>query len=242
MKPLTHRYFINLSRLILFTLALFSSMPKAAGLLQPFEADYRVYRNGQYVANADFSLQHSNNVWIWSMKSAPRGVYSWLTRKRPYSETHMLDNDGQLQLAVEISGDYPTRSANRAIWFDHQKQIGYYSDNKKQRQIAFNAPLYNYHSIHLLYRQMKLRNESVQDILFYKKGKLYPCKLTLETGIEIQFEGASIKVDRLTQLFTGSKRLLRYDYQGHPLAPLRIEQVKGDNHSVMERDRLSSTS
>ena len=211
----------------------------AASEPEPFDAHYKVFRNGQHVAYIDFTLHQKNGIWIWSMQTEPKGIYSWLTRKRPYIETHTQSmSDGQQQLSIELSGDYPDKTAQRASWFDHDKHIAFYADSKSQRQFEFSSPLYNYHSINLLYRQMKQNGETEVIIEFYKGSDLQFSKVTLQRDIEIRDGDSVKKVDELSQDFADSKDTIRYYYQNNELAPLKIAQNKADYVSEMWRDAL----
>ncbi len=222
---------------ILICLILLATTSLSANDLKPFDAHYRVFRNDQHVAYASFSLKQINSVWVWSMNTEPSGIYSWLTRKRPYIETHMQGQaQGEPQLTIEVSGDYPDKSARRACWFDHKNNRAYYSNSKTQHVLEFIPPLYNYHSINLLYLDMKKAGEKEIVIQFYRKGDMKFSRVTLETDIEIPDGDSSIKVDKLSQDFADSKDTIQYYYQNNELAPLKIEQIKSDYTSVMWRD------
>jgi hypothetical protein len=231
-----NRYYTTVIRFTVACLLLISSTLSASEL-KPFDAHYRVFRNDQHVAFADFSLHENNGTWIWLMNTEPRGIYSWLTRKRPYIETHMQKmSDGSQQLLIEVSGDYPDQRPNRASWFDHDNHLVYYADKKKQRKLEFETPLYNYHSINLLYLEMKQKEQTEVIIQFYKGSDLKFSKVTLQTDIEIPDGDSTIKVDKLSQDFADSKDTIQYYYQNNELAPLKIEQVKKDYTSVLWRD------
>ncbi len=232
----SNRYYTTVIKFTAFCLLLISGALYASEL-KPFDVHYRVFRNDQHVAYADFSLHQDNGIWIWSMKTEPRGIYSWLTRKRPYIETHMRKvSDGSQQLSIEVSGDYPDLRPNRASWFDHDNHLVYYADKKKQRRFEFDTPLYNYHSINLLYLEMKRKGQTEIIIQFYKGSDLKYSKVTLQTDIEIPDGDSSIRVDKLSQDFADSKDTIQYYYQNNELAPLKIEQIKEDYVSVMWRD------
>ena len=224
---------ISAALLLLLSNAIFASE------MEPFTASYKVFRDDQYVADASFSLAQRNGVWVWSMGTRARGIYSWLTRKKPFIYTHVQENSpGQPLLSMELSGDYPDKSAQQASWFDYDKKMVYFSDKKKQLKLPFSTPIYNYHSINLLYPQMKLDGANNRQIQFYKKGKLLTANVRLETDIEIPDGDSVLKVDKLTQTYPDNKDVIQYYYQDGKLAPLKIEQIKRDFVSVMWRDSL----
>jgi hypothetical protein len=237
MHPYSNRYSTTTYRIFTACLLLIISAALSAGELKPFDAHYRVFRNDQHIAYADFSLHQMNDTWVWSMKTEPKGIYSWLTSKRPYIETHMRKAiDGSQQLLIEVSGDYPDKRPRRASWFDHDNHIVYYADKNSQRQFEFSPPLYNYHSINLLYLEMKQKGETEVVIQFYKGSHLKLSKVTLQSDIEIPDGDSTIKVDKLSQDFADSKDTIQYYHQNNELAPLKIEQIKEDYVSVMWRD------
>ncbi len=204
--------------------------------LTPFDASYKVYRGNTYVANSQFALKKQNSEWVWQMKTEPRGIYSWLTRKKPYTETRMQKIGQDIQLLLISSGDYPKKPVKQSTWFDHQHKKIYRKKGKKISQLKLTDPIYNYQSIHLLHPQMLEQNESAIDINFYKKGKLLKSTLTLQKQVELPSKKGKIIVDKITQTFKKSKNKMIYYYQGETLAPLKIEQIKpGKDKSVMWR-------
>jgi hypothetical protein len=236
MNHYNSRCYTTIHKLLTATLLLLLSAALSADELKPFNASYMIYRNEQHVADASFTLQKTNDLWIWRMQTTPRGIYKWLTRKRPFIETQMRQgNDSAPQLLIEVGGDYPEMAPQRAIWFDQDHQMVYYSDKKKQRQLPFKTPLYNYHSINLLYQQMKRDGDSELEIDFFKGGDLKKSRVTLETGLELRDGDSIFKVDKLAQTFEDSKDSIQYFYQNGAIPPLKIVQFKSDNVSVMWR-------
>jgi hypothetical protein len=239
MTHYNNRYYITVYKLFTTCLLLLVSASLSASELTAFKASYMIFRNDQHVADASFSLQQTNDIWIWSMQTSPRGIYKWLTRKRPYIETQMkaFDDAGQ-QLFIEVSGDYPEKAPLRASWFDQRNHIIYYSDKNRQSQLPYSLPTYNYHSINLLFEQMKKKGEKQLEIDFYKNGALKKSTVTLQTNLDMRDGDKNFKVDKLSQSFEDTKDSIHYYYQNNELAPLKIEQIKSDYVSVMWRNDI----
>jgi hypothetical protein len=220
----------------LLGLLLLCSTATNAEPLRQFEAGYSLLRNDQHIANATFRLAPRHDTWVWSMSTQPRGVYSWLTRKKPFAETHLVETPNGWQPLIEVSGDYPERSPKHAAWFDHANRLIYYAKTKSSKRLEFAPPIYNDHSIHLMYSRMKQQGVLKTSIPFYRNGRIARVKLTLEPGLRLERDGKDFAVDRLTQQFEGSDRKMIYHYTQETLAPLKIEQIKKDVFTVMWRE------
>ncbi|MBT3204608.1 MAG: DUF3108 domain-containing protein [Gammaproteobacteria bacterium] len=204
--------------------------------LNPFNARYHVYRGNTHVAISKFSLKKQKSEWVWRMKTGPRGIYSWLTRKKPFAETRMQETGRDIQLLLETTGDYPKKPAKQSTWFDHVNNKIYSMKGKNISQLKLPENTYNYHSVHLLHPLMLENNEQKMDINFYKRGELLKSTVTLEKQIELPAKKGKTIVDKLTQTFKGSSKKMVYYYKGKTLAPLKIEQIKpGKDKSVMWR-------
>ncbi len=231
-----NRWFIRLIKsLSLAALALVCSASIAWADLQAYEARYSLMRNGQQVGETRFRLQPVHGQWRWSMHSKPKGLFRWLTRKKPFAETWLAQTDLGWQPIIELTGDDPDRGARRATWIDHEQGRLYYASHKTQKQLAFSAPVYNYHSIHLLYRDMKDKGASERIIRFYRKGRIVDARVRLDTNVRLRTAAGPLQVDRLSQQLANSKRRMLYFYDGYDLAPRKIEQIDEDDNSVMWR-------
>lgn len=225
-------------RFLLPVLVIFFSVNAHALSLQPFEADYRVYRNDSHIANAHFSLKQQKGEWIWYMKTRPVGVYSWLTRKRPYAESHMQETSEGIRLFLLHSGDYSKNPPTTSSWFDYLRHTIYHMKDNKISQLELPETVYDYHSVHLLHPQMLNTGHLQTTINFYKKGKLLQSTLTLEKDLKISEDQSSKPVDKITQTFENSQKKMIYYYQGDTLAPLKIESLKpGKENVIMWRDK-----
>lgn len=217
----------------------------AADNLQAFKAKYDVYRHDQHVANTLFYLRYKNDVWTWHMSTSPEGLFKWLTKKIPFIETRMSKTTNGYQLTQIASGDYRDKPAHENTWFDHADRLIYFTDSRKVQNNRLPLPddVHSYHDIHLLYAKMKQSGQTSMDIHFYKTGTVLESTLTLEPQIEIPYQSGKITVDKMTQTAVDSDKKMIYYYQGHPLAPLKIEQYKdGEAGTMMWRSSVENTS
>lgn len=204
-----------------------------AQTIQPFDAQYEVYRGGSHIADASFTLVQRNDLWIWTLKTRPIGFYRLLTRKKPYAETRLQQTEQGPRLLLEQSGDYEDRPAEQSSYFDIDQQRLYYSEGNKAISQEMPAPLYNYHSIHLLYQQMREQQLRQIEVDFYDKGKPGRATLTLEPDMQVSLGDDTRIADRVTQRNQGSKKHMVYYYDRKSLAPLVIERIKPDKGSSM---------
>ena len=224
------------ARFTTFALLLLLGLSVQAQDIIPFEADYKVFRGNSYIADSRLTLKNEQGEWIWRMDTKARGIYKWLTRKRPFIETRMQQIGHKLRLLLEKSGDYPDKRPKWSSWFDHDSKLIYSMKGDKTKKQALPENVYNFHSIHLLYPQMRQQNEARKTVNFFKKGKLVESTLTLEKDVELKDRKKHLQVDKLTQKFSGSKKYFIYYYHGNALAPLKIEQINpGKDSSVMWR-------
>ena len=223
-------------RFFLLIFLLLTSISVQAITLSPFDARYHVYRGDIHVANSQFSLKKEQSEWVWFMKTRPRGIYSWLTKKKPFTETRLQDDRHEYKLLLEKNGDYPKKPAKSNTWFDYENKTIYHMNGKQISQLKLPKNIYNYHNIHLIYPLMLEQNTNKMSVNFYKKGKLLETTLTLEKQVKLPSKKDSMIVDKVTQVFTGSNKKMIYYYKGDTLAPLKIEQLKpGKDTSVMWR-------
>jgi hypothetical protein len=224
------------STLLFFIVLLTTFNSLAQQSIEPFEARYHVYRGDTHVANSKLSLNKQNGEWVWFMNTEPRGIYSWLTKKQPFTETRMQNTPSGLQLLLENSGDYLDKPPQQSDWFDYTNRIIYHMKEGSISQIKLPDNVYNYQSVHTLYPQMLSQNKLQLSINFYRKGEITKSTLTLERDLPIPDKSGTIKVDKITQTFDQSDKQMIYYYQGESIAPLKIEQIKrGKDSSVMWR-------
>lgn len=229
MKNCTNRFrSIRLDQLCAFILLLSLAAAVYADLSPTeFVARYEVNRSDQHVADAVLKLSHEANRWIWRIDTRPHGFYQWLTRKKPFTETLMIETEQGLRMSQLSSGDYSDKPPIENTWFDNEGKTIYFTSEEKervQRQLPMPDSVYAYYSVHLLYPLMKQSEEDQKTIEFYDQGRLFKSTLTLETGINLEHRGHDYKVDRLTQSLDSPDKKMVYYFLDHDLAPVLIER------------------
>lgn len=223
-------------RPLLALLLLLISLQSGAYDVQPFSAEYHLYRGDNHIGNTQIRLQNDDGTWIWYTETRPVGFYRLFTKKTPFAETRMRPAANRLKISQQRVGDHPQQAAEEKTWFDQQRGLIFYNKKKKSRQLKMPDEVYDYLSIHLLHRQMAEAGLSEQDIVFYKNGKLVDSHARLDRQLELIQHGSKLKVDRLTQSFAGSGKKMIYYYQQDSLAPLKVEQLDPDKpNNVMWR-------
>ncbi len=223
-------------RPLLALLLLLISLQSGAFDVQPFSAEYHLYRGENHIGNTLIRLDYDDGIWIWYTETRPVGFYRLFTNKTPFAETRMRPASNRLKLSQQRIGDNPQQAAEEKTWFDQQRGLIFYNKKKKVRQLKMPDEVYDYLSIHLLHRQMAEAGLAEKDIVFYKNGKLADSHTRLDRHLELIRDGNKLKVDRLTQSFDGSGKKMIYYYQQDSLAPLKIEQLDPDkSNKVMWR-------
>ncbi|MDJ0832662.1 MAG: hypothetical protein QNJ69_04010 [Gammaproteobacteria bacterium] len=204
--------------------------------LQPFKAEYDLYRGDSRVGRTQFNLAKADGNWTWYTQTRPVGIYRALTSNQPFEETQLQATAQDLQLLQHRKGKHPQQPAGEESYFDHAQGLIIFRNERNNRRLQLPAEVYNYHSIHLLYPQMDADNRSQRDIIFYKSGKLVNSQVRLDRHHQLVQDQDTLIVDRLTQSFADSAKQMIYYYQPGSLAPVKIEQLKpGKPDNVMWR-------
>jgi hypothetical protein len=206
--------------------------------LQAFSASYDLYRGNLHVGTAELSLAPSDKMWRWQLNTRARGIYALLTRRKPYSETAFKLEHGGIRLqSIEIRDGKDGKKRESAS-FDWQTGQVKTMRKDRQRQFPLAAEVYDYQSIHLLTAAMQLRDSEEETVDFYRKGKIVKSTLSY-TGEEIINVGdEEVRTRAYRQIVDQSSTVLRYFYRAEqPLAPVLIENRKGDNSPITFRLR-----
>lgn len=228
----------NFIRLILFSVLSILVTQASAFELKAFDTRYTVFRGESRVGEARFTLRRENGLWIWNMTTRPKGLYRFLTSKKPFQRTIMASIVGfdDWRLSLEESGSYPDKPAKKVSWFDYDSGTIYHRRKSKHKTLSLDTPVFNYHSVHLLYADMIEQEVNAQKINLFHAGKLGKADLTLQRGVTLKGADKNFTVDQLIVQPEGSDKTITYYYRGDTLAPLKIEHREPDQDvSVMWR-------
>lgn len=203
----------------------------ANNLPNGYMAKYEVFRNSQHVASTNLELVSQPQGWLWKMETQAIGLFSWLTRKTPFSDTFVTLDETAAKVLYTVAGDYHDQPPTRATWFDHQNRLFYNAHNNKSSQKKFKLPIYNYHSVMMLYH--RLMNGESLEISYFRSGKSSKGKVQLQKAISVNVQDKNLLMDRLTLKY--GKKTMYFDFDSKSFAPLQITQIKGDDVSIMLR-------
>jgi len=207
----------------------------------PFTATYTLLKGDSEVGEAKFSLKNSEKSISWQLETEPKGLYSLLTSKKPYSESVMKTNSAEYSLAsIFISfsrNDDPQETAT----FDWKTRQGKFERKGKKKSALLENAVYDYLSIHWLSAQMTINSGTKTEFDFYRKGKLLRSTLALtsQTKLELNEDTKPVLCYRLT--FDKSSRQYEFCYsRENPFMPLKITKIKsGKKPSVLLFKKLN---
>ena len=172
------------------------------------------------------------------MTTRPKGLYRFLTSKKPFDRTVMAPINGldDWRISLEETGSYSDKPPKKVSWFDYDSDTIYHRRKSKYKTLNLKTPVFNYHSIHLLYTDMLEQDTGKLDINLFHAGKLNKAKITLKRSVTLKGADKDFTVDQLIVEPEDSKRTITYYYRGDTLAPLKIEHREPDQDvSVMWR-------
>lgn len=223
-----NRFSLTLS--LLLALALIPAPGSAEIPLRPFSASYKLYKGKKYIANTELKLERSGEHWRWSSLTTARGIYSWFTRKQPYTETSFsLAGDEFLLREILVTDAGKNKKRDESALFDWEQGRLEVLRKGKRRQLRLESGVYDYQSIHLLAATMERQQMQTAAIDFYRKGKLVKSRLVYGGLHPISVDGTSFRANLYEQEIVGSKSIVRYYYDAeNPLLPVRIERLEAD--------------
>jgi hypothetical protein len=222
--------------LLLLALALVSQGLAAEVPLRSFSASYDLYQGGMHIAEAELSLQNSNDLWRWRMSSRSRGIYSLFINSTPYSETTFTQNSSDIRLQQILVTDAANKNKNESANFDWNSGTIAVLRRGKQKQLPLADSVYDYQSIHLLTAGMQLSQKESATVDFYVKGRLVKSRIVYGGEGKVKIGARSLDAIIFEQVMVRSNSKIRYYYDAdNPLLPLRIEKLEsGESPSVLQ--------
>ncbi len=122
----------HLSALTLPLAAACLSATVFADELKPFEASYTWVWHGMTVAVSTLQLEREDNTWIYSSRSAPRGIGRVFSERPTQKSVMRVTESGVQPLSYEADDGTPSTKRDAHVQFDweHDKVSGSYEDAK----------------------------------------------------------------------------------------------------------------
>ena len=195
--------------------------------LQAFDANYSLHIAGLHVGYSTLSLNQSGNLWRWQTSSKPRGVYSLLTNKKPYSETRFLLDDGRHLIQNLLISDEGDKNLYETAHFNWQKKQAKVLRKKVTSTASISSDVYDYHSINWLVANMMKTEKIKLKVDFYAKGTIVKSVVKRIDDKNIEMAGQKISAWVYELTTAGSSSKLKYYFNPTtPLIPLKIEKLK----------------
>lgn len=235
---LKHRYSLALSLLTLLWL-----IPASADevSLRGYNATYKLYKGGMYLANTNLSLKReSGNRWHWRMKTKARGIYAMLTKKQPFSETVFSHAPGDFRIHQITINDGPGEKKRESAKFDWDRGRVEVLRKNKTSSLDLVPDIYDLQSLHLLAAKMERQQIKHVTVDFYYKGKIKKSSFVSSGKKSVNVNGTSIPALVYEQRIARSDRKMRYYYDAeNPHLPLRVERLEsGESPSVLTLDKV----
>jgi hypothetical protein len=217
------KWFIGLFLLI------FNINPSIANelTLRAFDANYSLHIAGLHVGYSTLSLSQSGNLWRWQTSSEPRGVYSLLTNKKPYSETRFLLDDGRHLIQNLLISDEGDNNLYETAHFNWQKNQAKVLRKKVTSTASLSGDVYDYHSINWLVASMMKTKKIKHKVDFYVKGTIVKSVVKRIDDKNIEIAGQKVSAWVYEQTTANSSSKLQYYFNpAKPLLPLKIEKIQ----------------
>jgi hypothetical protein len=225
------KWFIGLFLLI------FNINPSIANelTLRAFDANYSLHIAGLHVGYSTLSLSQSGNLWRWQTSSEPRGVYSLLTNKKPYSETRFLLDDGRHLIQNLLISDEGDNNLYETAHFNWQKNQAKVLRKKVTSTASLSGDVYDYHSINWLVANMMKTEKIKLKVDFYVKGTIVKSVVKRIDDKNIEMAGQKVSAWVYEQTTANSSSKLQYYFNpAKPLLPLKIEKIKpGKKNAIL---------
>jgi hypothetical protein len=195
--------------------------------LRAFDANYSLHIAGLHVGYSTLSLNQSGNLWRWQTSSEPRGVYSLLTNKKPYSETRFLLDNGRHLIQNLLISDEGDKNLYETAHFNWQKNQAKILRKKVTSTASLSGDVYDYHSINWLVANMMKTQKIKLKVDFYVKGAIVKSIVKRIDDKNIEVAGQKVSAWVYEQTTANSSSKLQYFFNpAKPLLPLKIEKIK----------------
>jgi len=202
--------------------------------LQAFDANYSLHIAGLHVGYSKLSLSQSGDLWRWQTSSKPRGAYSLLTNKKPYSETRFSLNSGHHLIQNILISDEGDTNLYETAHFNWQSKQAKILRKKVTSTTTLSNDVYDYHSVIWLIANMMKAEKTQLEVDFYLKGVVVKSIIKRIDNKNIETAGQKVSAWVYEQTTTNSSSKIHYYFNpAKPLLPLKIEKVKPDKKTAI---------
>jgi hypothetical protein len=208
----------------------------AEGLrLQAFDANYSLHVAGLHIGDSKLSLSQSGDLWRWQSISEPRGFYSLLTQKKPYSETRFSLNTGRHLIQNILRSDEGDKDTYETAHFNWQSKQAKILRQKAINTASLSGDVYDYHSINWLVSNMMNAQKTELEVDFYLDGEVVKSIVKRIDNQSIDMAGQKVSAWVYEQRTSNSNSKLQYSFNpAKPLVPLKIEKLKpGEKNGIL---------
>lgn len=180
-----------------------------------------------HVAISEISLQREGRLWRWRTTTEAQGIYALLINSKPYSETTFIQASDEIRIQQILHIVPDDEKKYESASFDWNKGSISVVRKGKHKQLALEAEVYDYHSIHLLAASMGMQQLDRVTVDFYRKGKITRSELVYGGTGNVDIDGKTVTADIYEQVIVKSSSQLKYYYAAeNPMLPLRLEKRK----------------
>ena len=200
----------------------------AEGLkLRSFDANFSLHIAKLHVADSKLSLSQIGDLWRWQTSTKPRGVYSLLSNKKPYSETKFSLDDGRHLIQNILISDENDKNLYEKTDFNWQIKQAETLREKLIHKTTLDGDVYDYHSINWLIANMIKTEKMELEVDFYLKGMIVKSVVKKIHNQNIEAAGQTLSAWVYEQTTVNSSSKFRYYFNPKiPLIPLKIEKLK----------------
>ncbi len=202
----------------------------ASELLQPFTANYKLYKGGISVARITVSLQQQDNHWLWRSDMKPASWFSLFSDSQSFNKTRFVFENAAPTISQINLGEKQNEQLVETAIFDWSANKLFIQRKGKNRELTITKPVYDYQSIHLLAAELQRSEQKTKRVRFYRNGKLTTATMQYEGSRLLEYGNKPQQTEVFTLRRENSETVLTYFYApGQPLYPIRVEQEEPDS-------------
>jgi hypothetical protein len=198
--------------------------------LKPFEASYTWIYHGMTVAVSTLKLEQHQDTWVYSSKSAPRGIGRLFSERPTQQSTLKVTENGvrPLHYKADDGTSSTKRDADVQFDWDHNRATGVYEDAKVDMPLQPGTQ--DDLSVQIALMVELLTGRTPDRFLMIDKNNVREYRYTRDREDSIDTPLGKVDTVVYRAQKAGSPRVTRFwcaPSRGY--IPMRVEQTKGDD-------------